>query len=102
MDTIFISKVEGISEFFYEKLDACFMEGSSNFVTDSIIRDFRICDINKVIEIFVEENHFDSSAFQSDDRFFTTTKIVKTKVYDKEVLDYFIQSELNTSKRREK
>ena len=42
----------------------------------------------------VEENHFDSSAFQSDDRFFTTTKIVKTKVYDKEVLDYFIQSEL--------
>ena len=55
MDTIFISKVEGISEFFYEKLDACFMEGSSNFVTDSIIRDFRICDINKVIEIFVEE-----------------------------------------------
>ena len=55
MDTIFISKVEGISEFFYEKLDACFMEGSSIFVTDSIIRDFRICDINKVIEIFVEE-----------------------------------------------
>ena len=42
----------------------------------------------------VEENHFDSSAFQSDDRFFTTTKIVKTKVYDKELLDYFIQSEL--------
>lgn len=42
----------------------------------------------------VEENHFDSSAFQSDDRFFTTTKIVKTKVYDKECLDSFIQSEL--------
>ena len=50
----------------------------------------------------VEENHFDSSAFQSDDRFFTTTKIVRTKVYDKNVLDYFIQSELTQVSEEEK
>ena len=55
MNTIFISKIDGISELVYERLDACFMEGSSNFVTDSIIRDFSFGEIEKVIEILVEE-----------------------------------------------
>ena len=48
----------------------------------------------EIKEKIVEINHFDSSAFQSDDRFFTTSKILKIKVYDKECLDSFIHSEL--------
>ena len=48
----------------------------------------------EIKEKIVEIKHFDSSAFQSDDRFFTTSEILKIKVYDKECLDSFIQSEL--------
>ena len=38
-------------------------------------------------EKIVEKEHYDSSAFQSDDRFFTTSEILKTKVYDKDEIE---------------
>ena len=42
----------------------------------------------------ITSNHFDSTAFQSDDRFFTSTSIQRTKIYDAELLSETIKSNL--------
>lgn len=67
---------------------------------EKFLEKFSIEDIpEKIIERRIERQIFDSSAFQIDDRFFTSVQIVKKRIFDEVELQKRIKEKLKKYKK---